>query len=175
MHGSRRRGRPRRRSGAMATDRSAASSEACSVVILPCVSRDQGSRARTCGAKATEGTWEPRAGAEGPPACGGVERSEGFRGNWRDPVGFRNSDQASDQRIWYSRAPGVRNRFPGVVEPSAPHAVPGGPLSCSVRRGSGASGSDGDIGTGGPHLATFVSWCYASWAGGEVAWSSRRR
>ena len=32
-----------------------------------------------------EGTWDLGAGAEGPSGVGGVERSEGCRGNWRDP------------------------------------------------------------------------------------------
>jgi hypothetical protein len=32
-----------------------------------------------------EGAWELGAGAEGPSGVGGVERSEGCRGNWRGP------------------------------------------------------------------------------------------
>jgi hypothetical protein len=37
-------------------------------------------------AKATEGVWDPGADAEEPPGVGGVERSEGCRGNWRGPT-----------------------------------------------------------------------------------------
>jgi hypothetical protein len=36
-------------------------------------------------AKAMDGTWEPGAGAKEPSGVGGVERSEGCRGNWRGP------------------------------------------------------------------------------------------
>jgi hypothetical protein len=37
-------------------------------------------------AKAMEGVWEPGAGAEEPSGVGDVERSEGYRGNWRGPT-----------------------------------------------------------------------------------------
>jgi hypothetical protein len=37
-------------------------------------------------AKAMESTWEPGAGAEGPPGVGDVERPEGCRRNWRGPT-----------------------------------------------------------------------------------------
>ena len=33
-----------------------------------------------------EGTWGLGAGAEGPSGVGGVERSDGCRGNWRGPT-----------------------------------------------------------------------------------------
>ena len=68
-----------------ATGQSAASSEACSVVKNPRASGPRGSRARIPEAKATDGTREPGAGAQEPSGVGGVEWSEGCRGNWRGP------------------------------------------------------------------------------------------
>jgi hypothetical protein len=68
-----------------ATGQSAASSEACSVVRNPRASGPRGSRARIPEAKATDGTREPGAGAQEPSGVGGVEWSEGCRGNWRGP------------------------------------------------------------------------------------------
>jgi hypothetical protein len=47
--------------------------------------RPRGSRACIPMAKAMDGTWEPGAGAKEPSGVGGVERSEGCRGNWRGP------------------------------------------------------------------------------------------
>jgi hypothetical protein len=37
-------------------------------------------------AKAMEGVWDLGADAEGPFGVGDVERSEGWRGNWRGPT-----------------------------------------------------------------------------------------
>jgi hypothetical protein len=68
------------------TGRSAASSEACGVVIVHRRGwRSRGSRARANRAKATERIWEPGAGAEEPPGVWGVERSDGCSGNWGGP------------------------------------------------------------------------------------------
>ena len=61
-------------------------SETCSVVKAPAKAGKRGSRACVDLAKATEGTREPGAGAEEPSGVGGVERSEGCRGNWRGPT-----------------------------------------------------------------------------------------
>ena len=71
--------------GRGATGQSAASSEACGVVRNPRVSGPRGSRACIPVAKAMDGAWEPGAGAKEPSGVGGVEWSEGCRGNWRGP------------------------------------------------------------------------------------------
>ena len=71
--------------GRGATGQSAASSEACGVVRNPRASGPRGSRACIPVAKAMDGTWEPGAGAKEPSGVGGVEWSEGCRGNWRGP------------------------------------------------------------------------------------------
>ena len=52
---------------------------------LPRERGTRGSRACVDLAKAMEGIWDPGAGADGPSGVGGVERSEGCRGNWRGP------------------------------------------------------------------------------------------
>src|SRR5438034_11797181 len=54
-------------------------------------------------AKAMDGIWEPGAGAKEPSGVGGVERSEGCRGNWRGPrwpraCGVREAAPAENRR-----------------------------------------------------------------------------
>ena len=54
-------------------------------------------------AKATEGAWDLGAGADGPSGVGGVERSEGCRGNWRGPPRPRSCGDGSAPA--YNRRP----------------------------------------------------------------------
>ena len=54
-------------------------------VPLPVRVGSRESRAGNYTAKATEGALDPGVGAEELPGVRGAERSEGRRGNWRDP------------------------------------------------------------------------------------------
>lgn len=78
----------------VATARSAALSEVCSVV-MHARKGTRGSRAGYTSAKAMEGTSVPGAGAEEPSGVWGVERAEGGPGNWREPPRRRACGAAS--------------------------------------------------------------------------------
>jgi hypothetical protein len=77
-------------------------------------------------AKAMDGTWEPGAGAKEPSGVGGVERSEGCRGNWRGPR--------------WPRACGVREAVPAYNrrgrEVAGGHQGVGGGRSTARRYGT---------------------------------------
>jgi hypothetical protein len=103
--------------GRGATGQSAASSEACGVVRNPRTSGPRGSRACIPVAKAMDGTREPGAGAKEPSGVGGVEWSEGCRGNWRGPR--------------WPRACGVREAGPPITDTTGSGRRPPG-----SRRGS---------------------------------------
>ena len=68
-----------------ASGRSATSSEACNVVKRPGEPGQRGSRTSLSEVKAREGVWDLGADTNEPSGVGGVERSDGCRGNWRGP------------------------------------------------------------------------------------------
>ena len=133
--------------GRGATGQSAASSEACGVVRNPRASGPRGSRACIPVAKAMDGTWEPGAGAKEPSGVGGVERSEGCRGNWREPPWPRTCG------VWeatpaYNRRPGkwraAERQSEGVVVPledAGQHNPARGKDPCFIDAGGAGRGS----------------------------------
>src|SRR4051794_7574364 len=74
-----------------------------SVVKRPPVGGTRGSRAGQATAKATEGAWDPEAGAEEPSGVLGVERADGRPGNsgepsWPRRCGWREAMPAYNRR-----------------------------------------------------------------------------
>ena len=84
-----------------ATDQSATSSEACSVVSAGPSKhrRTRRSRAPSLWAKAMDGIRELGAGAKEPPGARGAECSEGCPWNWRDPSRRRASKTTGRQTV----------------------------------------------------------------------------